>query len=569
MASKTLQFSLHPALGGLDISTDPSVLDANFLTVANNVEYLEGGQRRKRGGTAVYSTALANPGGGAAPVTSTGTNTFLPANSNPQPVRALADFWTYGTTITPTQSLLAIAGNSIFGSTGSGSWTPITTASSFGSTGSTNTTITLAGGFGVCNDPVGTTLPVAVTSGLALKQFNSSGNASLPIYTAASYHLNRLWTGGLSTAPSAVNYTAANNIFDSTGTDTGGFTVAIGDGDQVMGLSNPFYGSIYVWKGPQFGSVWQISGNTPSAFVLSEVAHGAPLLNPKALISTPTDIYWMSNYGIHSLQTTVKFGNVEQAFLSLPIQALWRSRLINRTSLNQVWGGWAPDRNIVFWAVTPNGFTNQLWLLVYNYALSDPKPGGKKFWSIWVLPNGLTAGTTVITPAAIDPNHASDPHIWFGESDGQVYVANQDASDSQFNDAGAPYTFTIKSPTITRYPAPQQPTPETAEKNHRGVAVYFNPRTPSATATLTVNVDQRVQQYTLALGGAGARLDSTFILDTSPLSGGDFNYVETPIDDRGRSISLQIDQTGLNQDCEIFGYSVRYDPAETLPMEIA
>jgi len=319
-------------LGGLDISSDPSVLDPNFLTASNNVEYLEGGQRRKRGGTAVYSTGLLSS-------SSTGTGKFLPATSNPQPVRALADFWTYGTTIVADQKLLSVSGNSIFGSTGDGLWTNLTPSSSFGSTASVNTTITLAGGFGVTNDPLSTSLPVAVTSSFGIKQFNSSGNASLPIYTAATYHLNRLFTGGLSTAPSAVNFTAANNIFDSTGTDTGSFTVAIGDGDQVIGLSQPFYGSVYVWKGPQYGSVWQISGNTPSAFALAEVAHGAPLLNPKALVSTPSDIYWVSNYGIHSLRTTCKFGNVEQAFLSLPIQILWRNGLITRTALKNAWGG--------------------------------------------------------------------------------------------------------------------------------------------------------------------------------------------------------------------------------------
>lgn len=563
MPSDLKQFSLHPALGGLDISSDPSVLDPNFLTAANNCEFLEGGQRKKRGGTAVYSTNLPSSSG-----SSTGTNKFLPSTGNPQPVRALADFWTYGTTITPTQQIISVAGGSIFGSTGDGLWTPITTvASSFGSTGSTNTTITLAGGYAVVNDPAGTTLPVAVTSSFGLKQFNSTGMASLPIYTGASYHLNRLWTGGLSTAPSAVNFTAANNIFDSTGTDTGSFTVAIGDGDQVMGLSQPFYGSIYIWKGPQFGSVWQISGNTPSAFALAEVAHGAPLLNPKALVSTPTDIYWMSNYGVHSLQTTVKFGNVEQAFLSLPIQALWRNRLIQRAALNQVWGGWAPDRNIVFWAVTPAGATVPTYLLVYNYALSDPKPGGKKFWSIWIFPNGLSCGGTVLTPAAVDPTYAGDPHMWFGETDGQVYIANQDASDSQFNDAGAAYTYTIRTPVITRYPAPGAATPETVEKQHVSVTTYFNPHTPGATAALTVTVDRRQQVYTVNLSGGGAKFDIDAIWDSSIFSGNDFNYFETPIEDRGRSISLQYDQASINTDCEIFGYSVRYKDAESVPLE--
>ena len=54
----------------------------------------------------------------------------------------------------------------------------------------------------------------------------------------------------------------------------------------------------------------------------------------------------------------------------------------------------------------------------------------------------------------------------------------------------------------------------------------------------------------------------TFIMDTSVLGGSDFNYVETIIEDRGRSIILDWSQAGLNEDFEIFGYSVRFYPAE-------
>jgi hypothetical protein len=204
---------------------------------------------------------------------------------------------------------------------------------------------------------------------------------------------------------------------------------------------------------------------------------------------------------------------------------------------------------------------------VYNYALSDPKPGGKKFWSIWVFPNGLTCGATIIVPVGFNPTHSGDPHMWFGESDGQVYVANQDASDAQFNDAGAPYTFTIQTPVISRYPSPGQPTPETVEKLHRTVTTYYNPHTPGATASLTVTVDRRQQNYTVDLSGGGAKFDIDAMWDIALFAGNDFNYTETPIMDRGRSIMLRYDQADLNTDCEIFGYSVRYDPAETIPQE--
>lgn len=59
----------------------------------------------------------------------------------------------------------------------------------------------------------------------------------------------------------------------------------------------------------------------------------------------------------------------------------------------------------------------------------------------------------------------------------------------------------------------------------------------------------------------------TFILNTDVLGGSDFNYAETIIEDRGRSIILDWSVSGLNQDMEIFGYSIRFYPAEEEPKE--
>ena len=55
---------------------------------------------------------------------------------------------------------------------------------------------------------------------------------------------------------------------------------------------------------------------------------------------------------------------------------------------------------------------------------------------------------------------------------------------------------------------------------------------------------------------------SNFILDTSILGGADFNYAETPIEGRGRSIALELTQATNQTDFEVFGYSVRFAPGE-------
>lgn len=551
MASKLTQFTVHPALGGLDISSDPSVLDPNFLVIADNLEYREGGQRKKRGGSLVYSTGS----------TTSGTGTFMVSSGSN--VRAVADFWRYGASLTPTQNLVAVTGSSVFRSTGAGAWTPITTASSFGSNSNTTTNIVLAGDYAVFSDGASTPL--------AYDQTTLFSTLSTKAFTKAEYHLARLFYTGYSSDPSEMTYTAAGNIFDSTGADTGTVRIQPGDGDKIVGISEPFYGSLYIFKGPQFGSVHQFSGTTPSTFATAQVAHGAPALNARAIISTPTDIYWMSNYGIHSLQTTVKFGNVEQAFLSLPIQRLWRDNLIKRGDLINTWGFWNPTRSIVGWAVTPTGETSQHWLLIYNYALSDPKPGGKKFWSIWKI-SGYAAksGSPVLVPSGLPllATHAGDPHLFYGGDNGQVYVAD---IDHILGDANQAYTARMRTPTITRFRGGQgrADVPETSEKEFAGVVTYFAPK-GAYSANLTVSVDRRQRTSTIPFTGGGGALLGEFIMGTDTLGGAEFNYHENPeIQDRGRSIYLDYSQGGLDQDMEIFGYSIRFRESETVPMEQA
>jgi len=497
VTTRNTEFTVHPALGGLDISSDPTVLDPNFLVVADNIEYREGGQRKRRPGFRVYSTATG----------STGANLGTPMVSGTASVRAIQDFWKYGASLTPVQHYVSVTGASIFASTGNGKWTALTATSSFGVDSNRQTNITLAGDFAVISDGVSAPVAYDQTALLSTALVQPTTGSLWPKFTHSSYHLNRLFYQGISTAPSRVDYTAAGNIFDSTGADTGNFPVGTGDGDQVMALSKPFYASLYVFKGPQFGSVWQLSGATPALFSMVQVSQGAPILNPRALVTTPTDIYWLSQYGVHSLQTTVKFGNVEEAFLSLPIQRLWRDRLINRAKLSESWGFWHPQRNIVGWAVQPQGELKQHWFLCYNYALSDPKPGGKKFWSIWKMSGFATLCGAVQLVTALGTAQSGSPHLYIGGDTGLVYEGDQDVQDTDYVDAGSAYTVDIRTPTITRFKLSKgMSVPETQEKQFLGITTYFNPKGSGASAAMTITVDRRTQSKTVSFTGIGATL---------------------------------------------------------------
>jgi len=54
-----------------------------------------------------------------------------------------------------------------------------------------------------------------------------------------------------------------------------------------------------------------------------------------------------------------------------------------------------------------------------------------------------------------------------------------------------------------------------------------------------------------------------FILDTSTLSGGEFETTDNIIEERGRMLQLTWAQGGASQDMEIVGYAIAVWPTET------
>jgi len=60
----------------------------------------------------------------------------------------------------------------------------------------------------------------------------------------------------------------------------------------------------------------------------------------------------------------------------------------------------------------------------------------------------------------------------------------------------------------------------------------------------------------------------SFILDTSRLEGVDQDLIVTPIIDRGRAIELQWSVDDANKDMELLGFAITYAPAEDTTMAL-
>ena len=554
MPSRNLVTIVHPALGGLDVSTDPSVLDPNFLTAADNVEYLEAGQRRKRLGTIQYSVSSSHAG----TFNSTG-GVMISSATN---VRALSDVWIYTSLNVQRQRYASVAGASIFKSNGQGIWEPLTVSSSFGSNSNLKTYITMAGSRAVISD--GIAAPVAYNPTTTTLEYPSTGAlTTFPVFEDASYHISRMFFTGLSSAVDRVSYSGASNIFDTTGTDSGNLDFAVGDGDRVIGLSKPFYGNLYIFKGPHYGSIHELSGQTPLTFATKQVASGTPAVSHGGIITTPTDIYWISQFGVHSLQTTVKFGNVESAFLSLPIQKLWRTNVIKRTDLENARGFWDPKNSIVGWVITFTGDTIRKVAICYNYALSDPSPGGKKFWSLKRYPYGINQVTPILVSSNMPSSQYStgDTTHMVASNQGLAYLGDYPT----FADDLTAVTMQVQTPLISRFRIDEHNVvPETQEKSFAGVVTFFNPigTVSTAISTLIGTVDGRAQQLNLNIGQSGALFDFAHF-DVDVFGGLGVQYIESILEERGRSLILNWSNNDVNSGMELFGYGIRFYPAES------
>jgi hypothetical protein len=375
----------------------------------------------------------------------------------------------------------------------------------------------------------------------------SNLSSGAPYFSYSVYHLRRLWVCGFASAPSSIWYTAAGDVTDFTGSDTGTVIFDEDDGDHVMGFSQPWQNRLYVFKGPNLGSVWNLSGTTVNSFTKTRMFSAAPCVNHRTIVTTPDDIYWVSRQGIHSLKATDRFGDTEQALLSRPVQKLFQGLTDSR--LSQIVGFYHPTRNVVGW-FCPEGGQNTL-CLVYNFSL--------QLWSVWRF-SGLAGASCMV---AITPTTRKS-RLYIGGYTGYVYAADQTLQADENGDQA--YSFRIRSPIHQRL---SDQLTELHEKAFHSVTTFYSPVATPSTLDVTVWVDNVAlattftSTRTMTLGSGGDLWDTSWIWDQSVWDGrGGGGYDEFIIEGRGRSLQIDWNQNTVGGEAEILGYALRVAPGE-------
>ena len=521
MATKNQVFLVNPASGGLDATTSPALVPTGSFVVADNVQYSLSGGKQKRPGTSRYNA------------------TTIGATSV---IGVIADFWRHGASVAGTQKFVCISEDTIYKDDGDGVWDVVEAAWSAANREATQN-IVIAQGYAIFSD--GTAAP------RKWDQTTDSPLANAPVFEFGSYHLRRLFTSGIAANPSRIDYCAAGDVETWTGADAGNFIFDEDDGDRVMGVSKAFRGRMFIFKGPNTGSVHFISGTTPSNFQRQKLFEGAPCVNHKSVITTPNDIYWASRYGFHSLTATEKYGDAEEAYLSRPIQLDFDRLVMSR--MNQVCGFHHPRRNIIGWAATGPGATENDTVFVYNYILQA--------WSVWKF-SGFGPASLAVMQEPASGGDQRLPKLFIGGYNGFLYKGdNATFSDDNGNRS---YNFRLRTPAHYRL---SELATEVAEKQFYRTTTFYRP-TGAFNATLQTSIDGRTQSNIVSMSGGGDLIGSTFVIGTSVISpAAQTDFRETILNDIGRGIQMEWSSSEIGRDIEIYGYAITYGPAESMAQE--
>ena len=477
---------------------DGSIL-VPFLADAQNMEYVMPRGVRKIGGTAVLNSA-----------------TLGSATTN---VMGLHDYWRMGTSGTPTRKKICHAGTVLYADNDDNVFASI-------ATGLEADKVPFYCQFYdklviSSNSTVDVPLLYDQTTCAAL-------TGSPPAFQFSCHHVQRLWAAGVAGAPSTVYYTGIGDETNWSGAGSGSIDVQPGDGDKITALIS-YKGDLWVFKGPNKGSIHRISGNTVSTFSLKVFIQGLGAAGPHCVAPYGDDVAFVWSTGtVHSLKATASYGDYNQAFLTQPIDTFIRNNINHsRTSAS-----WLIDDIInsrLLLCTSYNAYQYNGLIMAYDYRFS---PGR---WSRWDAYNAQCLGYFI-------EGGAKDRRIYVGGTDGQIRRTNM---PSRNIDGSGAISASAVLPTFT-----YGSSSEVKILNHLGLGVV---PTGNYNANVYWSRDGKSQQSTTVSLQGGDTIGNNWAPGVSTLGGLRYtnNYADAIDGDEFRGIQYQITNTSIDQEMEV------------------
>lgn len=600
MPRRTLFKQVAPWTGGLNTAIDSSAIPSNDLTIADNIIFSTSGARVKRQGLSYFDAASAIPA--SLTRSSSGTTRTIVFASSVHSTGPTNHRLVVGENITVTGGPAAYNGNF--------------TIASLATTNVTNDTITYTAGSSLTESPTsdtaivvsrntsviaildywrtdtsnvkqqlriavtdqpkvfsydsagrrseivnaGTAFPFAETSctmsimnekvifgfgtiGNTPKKYNPDESSDLqdlggspPDFSISQVHQSRLWINDKIFKDTLhASSTGDPEEWEGVG-DSWVVDIDPGDGDSegIVQIHPPFKDDLFQTKGRK---TYRVVGNHPSNYQVLPVTTGLGGTGASSYASVDLDdVVYTSQKGFHSLAATDAHGDFTGTFLSAKIQPTFNA--LNHARLKYTQAAYIPDLNSVAFAVSGPSANSNDTLYFYNVNIKE--------WYRW----------PAVSCQSIAKHISSDnlTKLLIGTNNGRI-MESQNGTYSDFGTTGIDYK--IKTGTI--YP---DGNPNTM-KGFKMLTLIFRPL-GDFQFTATVKIDNHAPQALSFTQDAGsALLGTTFVLGSSTLGASNtMAPYSFPIDGYGRGLALQIEQNGTQEQVELYGLIIEYEPAD-------
>lgn len=481
-----------------------------WLNRAENVMFdLDGGPLKSPGTTKINSSALES---GAA-------------------LRGCYDYWVMGTTGTPVQHRVVHVGTTIKADNADGTFSDIATGVSSSAVPSYTT----------FNDE----LIIFDDANSTPKKWTGTGSASTlggsPLNFAFGVeHKGRLFCAGRPGAPSTLYYSAAFN-HESQLDGTNAILVGTNDGSGITGLAS-YKNALVIFKGPKRGSIYVLSGDSPSNFSLAKLRDNCgSAVWQNSIFQFQDDLGFVAADGsIQRLSATAAFGSFQLGHLSRDISRYLNANLV-RTQLKKCWAVNWETRGVVLFTLPVNASTYPNTMLLLDYRFGDvPR------FATWPA----YAGVCNTAHLATDETDNSRQIVLLGGNDG--YLRKLDVNQLAI-DGATSIAWIWKTPNMS-YGTPQ------LKKTLVAGAIGFQPLTDDS-VTLTWFRDDGTTGTRAVDQGGGDSLAPTagtaFTLGTSQLGGGEYvdRWFEELEGGEFRTIAYQVAGSGTDANFAVHSLS--------------
>ncbi len=478
-----------------------------WLTIADNLYYeLDGGPHKAWGASKLNSVAISGT-----PI-----------------VTGLFEYYKVGTGGSTTRKRLCHAGTAIFKEDLDGTWDSI-------KSGLESSKIP---DYTVFNDLVIIASESGVDVPFSWDQTTFSVLAGSPVNFAFSEkHRNRLWYSGNDAFPSRLYFSGNGDPTDHSGSGAGSLDIDADDGDRITGLKS-HKGDLWVFKGPNKGSIHRIVGSAPTGsdfFKHVNYTNEVGAANNRVILEFGSDLAFMNIDGTwHKLTEAPGTQRFRHGSLSAPINTYIEenadlSNLDKAVAINHV------AKGLVLCAIStststttsPNTVVNDT-IIGFDYRFDPVR------WFRWTF-----LATQGAASLAIFENSSGVRVPAIGQYDGFVLLGQQ--ATRSWN--GSAIIYNWKSPFMNLNESGSSKTISELRVGRNNVG------TNDLETTYFLDSSGSIQKNIPQEGGVG--LDD-FVLDVDTLAGTSYsNYVLSSVEGEFREIAFEMRHPDDSDDADV------------------